>query len=145
MLSQINMAVTNLSEQLIRDEGIRRFPYEDSVGKLTIGVGRNLNDVGLSADEIQYLLTNDIQNATQRLEESFPWTATLDDVRRGVLLNMTFNMGIGGLAGFKQTLAKIQGGDFSGAAQEMLQSKWAEQVGPRAQRLAVQLESGSWQ
>lgn len=129
----------------MRDEGIRRYPYFDTVGKVTVGVGRNLSDVGLSADEIQYLLTNDIKNATERLEENFPWTASLDDVRRGVLLNMAFNMGIGGLAGFKQTLAKIQSGDFQGAAQEMLQSRWAQEVGSRAQRLAVQLESGEWQ
>lgn len=134
-----------LQEQLIRDEGIKRYPYLDTVGKVTIGVGRNLSDVGLSADEIQYLLTNDIKNASDRLEEAFPWTASLDDARRGVLVNMCFNLGIAGLSGFKQTLAKIQVGDFQGAAREMLQSKWAEQVGPRAQRLAVQLESGEWQ
>lgn len=139
------MAVTNLSEQLIRDEGIRRFPYYDSVGKITIGVGRNLSDVGLDADEITFLLSNDIKHATTMLEANFPWTSGLDEVRRGVLVNMCFNLGIGGLAGFRQTLSKIQAGDYSGAAQEMLQSKWAQQVGSRAQRLAVQLESGTWQ
>lgn len=137
--------ISSLQEQLIRDEGQRKFPYKDTVGKTTIGVGRNLDDVGLSQDEIDLLLTNDIKAARQRLSEHFPWTDALDDVRRSALVAMVFNMGVGGLGGFKNFLAKMQAGDFKGAAQEMLDSRWAEQVGPRAQRLSIQIESGNWQ
>lgn len=134
-----------IRDQLIRDEGLRLHPYKDSVGKLTIGVGRNLDDVGISKAEAALLLDNDIADATQRLETAFPWTAALDDARKGVLLNMTFNMGIQGLAGFKNFLAAVQAGDYSSARDHMLDSRWAEQVGPRAQRLAIQMETGQWQ
>lgn len=129
----------------MRDEGVRKFPYKDTVGKTSIGVGRNLDDVGISQDEIDLMLANDIKAATVRLESTFPWTMALDETRRAVLLNMTFNMGIGGVAGFRDFLNKLQAGDFSAAAGAMLDSKWAEQVGPRAQRLSIQLESGEWQ
>jgi len=107
--------------------------------------GRNLDDVGISQDEADLMLANDIKVATIRLESTFPWTVGLDDVRKAVLVNMTFNMGIHGLAQFKDTLAKVQAGDYAGASQAMLQSGWATQVGPRAQRLSIQMESGVWQ
>jgi len=132
-------------EQLKRDEGVRLKPYQDSVGKLTIGVGRNLDDVGITPDEADLLLANDVAHASKMLEQSLPWTQGLDDARLGVLLNMTFNMGIGSLMQFRTTLGKIQSGDYAGAAKAMLDSKWAEQVGGRAYRLSIQMESGQWQ
>ena len=132
-------------EQLRRDEGTRLKIYQDSVGKWTIGTGRNLSDVGISQDEADYLLKNDIEKATEQLAQNIPWTSQLDDARHGVLVNMTFNMGIHGLMGFKNTLAMIQAGNYSSAAENMLQSKWALQVGARAARLALQLETGQWQ
>lgn len=134
-----------LKEQLIRDEGLRLHPYKDSVGKLTVGVGRNLDDVGISQPEAEYLLNNDILDATNRLEQALPWTAGLEEVRLAVLINMAFNMGVGALLGFRKFLADVQGGDYQSASQEMLNSKWAEQVGPRAHRLALQMEGGAWQ
>jgi len=139
------MGVSSLVEQLKRDEGIRKFPYLDTVGKSTIGVGRNLDDVGLSPDEIDLLLENDIKNATDSLEAAFPWSMGLDDVRKAALVNMTFNMGIGGLSGFRNFLAKMQAGDYASAAVEMMDSRWAQQVGSRANRLSIQIESGQWQ
>lgn len=132
----------DLASQLRRDEGLRLKPYKDSVGKLTIGYGRNLDDVGIFSVEADTLLANDIRNATVILESNFPWTTTLDQVRKDVLLNMTFNIGIGDVAGFKDMLASVKAGNFSAAARAMLDSKWAEQVGPRAQRLSIQMESG---
>lgn len=135
----------NIVDQLRRDEGLRLHPYKDSVGKLTIGYGRNLDDVGISQPEADVLLRNDIVNATFKLSEALPWTEGLDDVRKGVLINMVFNMGLASVLEFKRTLGLIQSGDYAGAAAAMLDSKWAEQVGPRAQRLAIQIESGSWQ
>jgi lysozyme len=139
------MAITSLLDQLRRDEGVQRFPYVDTVGKITIGVGRNLSDVGLSDEEIAVLLQNDIAAASGALAEAFPWTSSLDPVRLGAVQNMTFNLGVGGLATFHDFLAKLQAGDYAGASQAMLQSQWAEQVGPRAQRLSIQIRDGVWQ
>jgi lysozyme len=134
-----------LVEQLIRDEGIVLHPYTDSVGKLTIGIGRNLTDMGISQAEATYLLVNDIQNATDHLEKALPWSGGLDEVRHSALLNMTFNMGIGGLCAFKKFLAALQSGDWKTARNEMLDSTWAKQTGARAQRLAIQIETGEYQ
>src|SRR5271165_5977924 len=104
--------ISCLEDQLRRDEAVRLRPYKDSVGKLTIGVGRNLDDVGISLQEADLLLANDVKSATVALEANFPWTMDLDEVRKGALLNMTFNMGIRGLSGFKDFLAKMQAKDF---------------------------------
>lgn len=134
----------NISDQLIRDESIRLRPYKDSVGKLTIGVGRNLDDVGISESEADFMLANDISAVTAQLSSNLPWTEGLDDARRGVLLNMAFNMGIHGLLGFKNMMAAVQVGKYTEAANEMLDSKWATQVGARAHRLAQQMETGVW-
>lgn len=144
-----------LVEQLIRDEGISLHPYTDTVGKVTIGIGRNLTDVGITQAEATYLLVNDIQNATDHLEQALPWTAALDDVRHAALVNMTFNMGIGSLCGFKKFLAALQIEDWGAARDQLLgnpnadppiaESLWAKQVGPRAHRLALQIETGFWQ
>jgi lysozyme len=135
----------NLIEQLARDEGVRLRPYTDTVGKTTIGVGRNLDDVGISREEAMALLANDIKNASDRVEQEFPWASQLDEARHGALVNMCFNMGVGRLLGFHKFLAALEAGDFKTASTEMLQSQWAQQVGARAQRLAQQIETGIWQ
>jgi lysozyme len=135
----------NLIEQLVRDEGIELRPYKDSVGKLTIGVGRNLDDVGISRAEAMALLANDVQNARAQLEEHLPWAGGLDEIREAALVNMAFNLGIGRLLNFRNFLAALQAGDYKTASAEMMNSLWAKQVGPRAQRLALQIETGFWQ
>lgn len=137
--------ITNLKDQLLRDEELRLKPYTDSVGKLTIGIGRNLTDKGISFTEAQQMLVNDIAAAVAELQTAFPWTAILDDVRKAALLNMTFNMGIGGVLEFHDFLGKLEAGDFSGAAGAMLDSKWARQVQGRATRLSQQIQTGAWQ
>lgn len=142
--SQTKEAMT-LVDQLVRDEGMRLHPYTDTRGKMTIGVGRNLTDDGISEPEAEMLLSNDIAIASSRLEEVFPWTNGLDDVRRGALINMTFNMGIGGLAEFRNFLECLKAGDYKLARDQMLDSKWATEVGSRAHRLAIQIETGVWQ
>jgi lysozyme len=134
-----------LGAQLMRDEGFQGRPYKDSVGKTTIGYGRNLDDNPLTRIEAAFLLDNDINTATDKLLEALPWVGALDEVRKAVLINMTFNMGIGGLMGFHHFLAAVQAGDYSLAKDHMLASKWADQVGPRAHRLAIQIETGTWQ
>jgi lysozyme len=137
--------ITNITEQLLRDEGTRQFPYTDTGGTIAIGVGRNLTREGVSEDEISLMLSNDIAKATKLLTDNLPWFSALDPARQGVLINMTFNMGIGGLLGFHKAFSAIQDGMWEQAAAEILASTWAAQVGPRAQRLADQLRTGVWQ
>jgi len=132
----------DLIAQLRRDEGVEKFPYRDTVGKLTIGVGRNLDDVGLSDPEIDFLLQNDIDTATAKLNQSYPWFSALDAVRQAVLINMTFNLG--SIHAFPRMRALVEAGDYEGAAGEMLDSLWARQVGSRAQRLSQQMRTGVW-
>jgi lysozyme len=137
--------ITNLKDQLVRDEGLKLKPYRDSVGKITIGIGRNLTDGGISLDEASSLCDHDIAIATEALAETFPWTKDLDDCRRKVLVNMCFNLGIAKLAQFRDFLAKLEARDYAGAAKAMLESRWATQVGDRADRLSKQIETGAWQ
>ena len=85
--------MTELIEQLKRHEGIKLTPYKCTSDKLTIGVGRNLEDVGISEEEAEMLLQNDIQRAVTQLKERFPWTLELDEVRFAALINFTFNIG----------------------------------------------------
>lgn len=133
-----------LREQLMRHEGLRLRMYRDTVGKLTIGYGRNLEDRGISEHEAAYLLSGDIQDATLGLIGQYPWFLDLDPVRQAVLINMAFNMGLTTLAGFSRTLAAVARADYADAADRMLQSKWATQVGARAVELAEQMRSGAW-
>lgn len=133
-----------LRAQLTRHEGLRLKPYLDSVGKLTIGVGRNLDDVGISQDEARYLLESDIDRVVKGLLARFPWVLDLDPVRQSVLVNMTFNLGLVGLAGFARTLQAIRERRFKEAAEHMLESRWSQQVGQRAVELANQMRSGAW-
>lgn len=131
-----------LLTQLLADEGIRLKPYRDTVGKLTIGVGRNLDDVGLSQEEAMYLLANDVRRTYGELLDALPWVANLDHARQNVLTNMAFNLGIKGLIGFKHALSCVQRSAWNEAADAMLQSKWARQVGARAVRLATVMRTG---
>jgi len=136
--------ITDIHSQLMRDEGVRRFPYADAKGKTTIGVGRNLTDKGLSDAEVQLLLGNDIVETSDALNAAFPWFASLDAARQGVLINMAFNMGMEGLGGFRNFLAACMRHDWETAADEMAKSEWAKQVGDRATRLEQQMRTGQW-
>lgn len=131
-----------VEEQLRRDEGVREKPYKDSVGKTTIGVGRNLTDVGLNAEEIEFLLANDIDRAAtaaQRLVKTFD---TLSETRKAVLVNMAFNLGYIRFSGFKRMIEAVEERRFKDAAAEMLNSTWAQQVSSRAVRLSQQMSEG---
>ncbi|MDP3114073.1 MAG: glycoside hydrolase family protein [Candidatus Cloacimonadaceae bacterium] len=132
-----------IKEQLVRHEGLRLKPYRCTAGKLTIGIGRNLDDSGISQTEACVLLENDIQNCEKQLIDEVPEIYNpLDEVRKSVLLNMCFNLGIGGLLGFNNTLAFIAAGDWERAANGMLASKWAKQVGRRAIELSELMRKG---
>lgn len=131
-----------LINQLLSDEGVRLKPYRCTAGKLTIGVGRNLDDRGLTQDEAMYLLANDVRRVYSEVTNALPWIVKLNDARQNVLLNMAFQMGIAGLLKFKQTLSHVQAGEFNQAATAMGQSLWAKQTPARAKRLADQMRSG---
>jgi lysozyme len=133
-----------LQAQLMRHEGLRLKPYLDTVGKMTIGYGRNLDDVGITRDEASYMLNGDIDRTVKALLTHLPWMLDLDTVRQAVLCNMAFNLGVTGLLTFQRTLKAIQQDRFEDAAAHMLESKWAEQVGQRAVELAEQMRSGVW-
>ena len=133
-----------LVEQLIRHEGLCLFPYVDTVGKWTIGVGRNLTDRGISRATADQMLNEDIDLAIKDLVGKYPWFPGLDPVRQSVLVNMTFNLGLTRLGAFTQTLGAIERGDYFRASELMLLSTWAAQVGSRATRLSRQMRSGEW-
>jgi lysozyme len=140
---------TELTRQLKGDEGVKPHAYQDHLGFWTIGVGRLVDQrkpgSGLRPEEITFLLNNDIDDRIRELGRRLPWFLDLDAARQGVLLNMSFQMGVEGLLGFKNTLRMAEQGRYDEAADGMLLSKWATQTPARAQRLAVQMRTGLWQ
>lgn len=138
----------DIYKQLRFEEGVRKSAYQDHLGYWTVGVGRLIDarkGGGLSDDEIDYLLKNDVARIVGQLRGKLPWFSGLNDARQGVLINMAFQMGVDGLLQFKQTLAAVQAEHFAHAGTLMLQSKWAQQTPNRARRMARQIETGEWQ
>jgi lysozyme len=131
-----------LREQLIRHEGLKLRPYRCPAGRLTIGVGRNLQDRGISSSEALYLLDNDIAEIELDLRSRLLVFPELTPVRQRVLIDMAFNLGTAGLFGFRKMLAAITAHDYEAAARHGLNSAWAKQVGTRATRLMAMLETG---
>lgn len=129
----------DLKSLLLKHEGKKAKLYYDTRGIGTIGVGRNLEDVGLSDDEIMYLLDNDIKRVLNDCWHHLPWFGDLSQERQYVIISMVFNLGINGFLGFKKMIAAIQREDWQGAAREMINSKWAVQVGQRAAELATMM------
>ena len=134
-----------LSKQLEIDEGRKRRIYLDSVGKWTGGVGRNLTDRGFRDDEIDLMLSNDIDEAIGIARALVPTFDKLDDVRQEVVANMAFNLGMTRLAGFKQFIAALVRFDYQRATSEMMDSKWYDQVGDRGKRLAYAMREGRFE
>lgn len=130
------MDIEALKDQLILHEGLKLEPYQCTAGKLTIGVGRNIEDIGITEDEARYLLDNDILRVCDELDRNLPWWRDLSDVRQRVLVDMVFNLGISRFMQFQNTIAAIESGDYETASAEMLDSRWADQVGQRAKTLA---------
>ena len=135
-----------LIAELKRDEGVRYEPYFDVVGIKTVGVGHNLKAKPLGLiypiDDamVDRILALDIADVFEALDDHLPWWRALSEVRQRVLANMAFNLGIGGLLGFNNTLAAVKDERYAEAAKGMLASKWARQVGDRAKRLAEMME-----
>jgi lysozyme len=135
-----------LTEQLRRHEGVMKHAYKDHLGYLTIGVGRlcdpQFPNSGLSDDEIDYLLTNDINTCIKELGSSFHWFGLLSSARQRAMINLAFNLGIPRLKGFKNALAAMEREDYVTAANEFMDSKWAGQVGSRAIEVTEMIRNG---
>lgn len=138
-----------LTEQLKIDEGTRSCVYRDSLGFLTIGVGRLVDDrkpgAGLRPVEIDFMLANDIHERYRAISAALPCFKDLNEARQGALLNMSFQLGVDGLLAFKTTLSCIRRGEFDQAAFHMQDSKWARQTPVRAKKMAEQIKTGEWQ
>ena len=153
----------DLIEKLIQHEGLRLEVYEDSLGIATIGIGRNLEDRGITPEELEwmdipnmaivhtmgiteadamYLAQNDVQIVEEELVRAHPCVDRLDAVRQLVLVDMAFNMGVPRLGKFKKMWAAIHENNFEEAAKEMLDSRWANQVKSRATKLAHAMHTG---
>jgi len=139
------MVREKLLDMLMLHEGLELKPYQCTADKTSIGVGRNLQDLGISEDEAKYLLNNDVDRILKEVEH---WTflEKLNDVRQAVILDMVFNMGVSTFNAntWVKTFAAIQDEDWEKAANEMLDSKWAKQVGQRAIRLSQMMRKGEW-
>mgnify|MGYP003145046955 CR=1 FL=1 len=132
---------TLLKSQLERHEGLRLKPYRDTVGKLTVGYGRNLDDVGITPEEAELMLDNDIDAAEKHLKTVDEYNG-LDPIRQAVICNMAFNLGFYGLMAFRKMWKAIARKDYTEAAKQMLDSLWARQVGYRADELAQIMRTG---
>ena len=137
--------MSRLHDMLIRHEGLRLKPYLDTKKKLTIGVGRNLDDVGITRDEAWALLNNDIARVRREVKRAFPWFSKVNPVRKDVVLNMVFNLGLQRFRGFRKAIAAIKAQDWDEAARQMLDSQWASQVGRRARELAAMMRQGKYE
>lgn len=136
-------AMTAFKEMLILDEGLKLKPYKDSLGVLTIGVGRNLESRGLSRDEAMILLHNDIEAVLEDAGKFFPWIEALDLPRQFAFLNMLFQLGAPRLSRFYGMIDALQKRDWERASAEALDSLWAKQTPNRAKKVAEIFRTGS--
>ena len=143
------MPMTEIDEQHLRKslkqhEGFRGAPYQDTVGKWTIGYGHNLSDNPLTPQQAGLLLNDDIGNATTDCHMFLPWFSTLDGVRMGTMIELMFNLGWPRLKGFKRALKAMAVKEYDTAADEFMDSKWSSQVGQRAVVMVSRIRTGEW-
>jgi len=131
----------DLEEWIAQQEGLRLFPYKCPADKLTIGYGRNLEQRGISADEARMMLKNDISLCQQELS-AFSWYSEQPDHIQDALINMCFNLGLPCLLKFKKMIAALEKKNYTQAAIEALDSRWASQVGSRAKDIALVISVG---
>jgi len=138
---------SSIQDMIKHHEGLRYTVYDDATGRPiipesvvtgypTIGYGRNLATRGISQEEADYLLAHDLSKVFQECAAAFPWFDKLSEARSAVVMDMVFNLGMAGFKKFKETILAIEAGDYISAAKNMLASRWARQVGKRAQTLA---------
>jgi len=139
--------MTKLMEKLKLREGVRSKVYMCSAGYETIGVGRNIAEsgLGLSDDEIEYLLNNDIKRVREELEDNYFWFAALNEVRQDAMIDISFNLGLTRLRGFVKALEAMSREQFDIAADEFMDSRWSQQVGNRAVEVTEMIRTGEYQ
>lgn len=131
-----------LHDRIVRHEGLRLKPYKDSLGYLTIGVGRCLDTNGITKDEAFYMLDNDISRVKREVAKEFPWIIGLDETRQEVLYEMCFQLGINRMSLFKRMIAALRDGRYDDAAEEMLDSGWHKQTPKRCEEMALIMKRG---
>lgn len=124
-------------------EGRRHKPYKCTAGKTSIGIGRNLDDVGLSDDEVDYLFANDLKRA-QDAASKYPWFADLSEVRQAAIVDMIFNLGPSRFAGFRKFIQAMSERQYARAAAELVDSRWFRQVRRRASRIRLMILNDEW-
>lgn len=135
-------------ELLRRHEGVKAHAYRCTANKITVGVGRNIDPeggLGLSDDEIDYLLTNDINRVIVELGQAFEWFSALDEVRRDAMINLCFQLGLPTLLKFRNFLAEMSEGNYELASPHLLDSLYARQTPARANEIAEMIVSGKYQ
>ena len=130
------MDMVRLRETITSHEGSRLKMYQDSLGIWTIGVGHNIQEKGISPKVMELMLDEDLEEAISELKRSVSFFTKMPQQVQEALVNLSFNMGIPRLMQFKKTLALLREGDFESAADELLDSRYAEQVGQRALEIA---------
>ena len=133
-----------LIKRLAINEGVKLKPYKDTRGKTTIGIGRNLDDVGITEMEAYSLCMDDVMTRENELDVALPWWRNLDEIRQQVICELAFNLGVAKLTTFGKMLAAVQTKQWDIANKEMLNSAWAGQVGDRAKRLAYAMLMGAF-
>ena len=138
------MNLAELTKSLIKHEALKTKPYKCTADKLTIGVGRNLDDNGITEDEALYLLKNDINRCVSDVGRNIPEWKKHNECRQNVLIELCFNIGINRLLGFKKMLAALQKNDYATAADEMQNSRWFKQVGQRGVTMCEMMRTGEF-
>ena len=136
-----------LINMLKRHEGVRNKVYMCPAGYETIGVGRNISEsgLGLSEDEVEYLLKNDILRCRNELLGEYDWFENLDSVRQEAMIDLSFNLGQTKLRTFVKALGHMADGNYEEAGREFYNSRWAEQVGDRSLEICQMISSGEYQ
>lgn len=139
---------SDVEERLKVDEGFVPHAYQDHLKFWTLGYGRLIDERrggGITRQEAEYLLRNDIRKRAAECESRFEWWDSLDDVRQGVIVCMAFQLGTNGVANFKRMIAAIKVRDYAEAAAQMLDSSWRRQTPDRCERMATMMKTGVWQ
>lgn len=134
----------NVYDQIMRDEGLRLQAYQDSLGVWTIGYGTNLQVLEIDEATARAWMTHEVQRIRTALDIRLPWLKHLDEPRVAAVVNLAYNVGVIGLLKFRRMLEALKERDYAQAAAEIRSSLYATQVGPRAQRIARQIQEGEW-
>ena len=140
--------MTKLIDMLKLHEGVRTHAYQCSADKWTIGVGRNIDEnggLGLTEEEINVLLINDIKRVQDELGASYFWFRELDEVRKDALTDICFNLGLSRLRGFVKAITAMSRRQWDIAADEFMDSRWSQQVGQRAITVTDMIRTGEYQ